>query len=391
MNKNVMRKIIAIFLSMLMVTGTVTVGYAADGGSTGEDTDEDLRVAEIDGEHRGLWIAFVDFSTLGLKNKSKSKFRTNIRKVIDDAKEIGCNEIYFHVRAFNDASWESETFKASKYLDSDATSSKTAAETYSYDPLQIVIEETHDAGLDIHAWLNPYRMTYNTFMNPANTYSTKRIQIAVDELSQYDLDGIHFDDYFYHAKKGYATINETNYDKSHVSWSNTGYLKVANDPSAANKRKNVNKMVQAVYEQAKENDLYFSISPQGNLDNARGSGCDINKWLSTDEYCDAVIPQIYWTDRWGSDGKTKMFSNRLSAWSKLHTDEDTELYIGLALYRTGQKFSDDKGWGIYKTAIRAQIKKLRNAGAGGYVLYASQDLYDSHAKTEVDALKSFIK
>ena len=109
------------------------------------------------------------------------------------------------------------------------------------------------------------------------------IETAVREVMAYDVDGIHFDDYFYHAKKGYKNRD------------NDKILKVSQDPSASKKRSNVNQMVKSVYRTVKSSGsgAVFGISPQGNIENCRSAGADVDKWLSSSGYIDYIIPQIY--------------------------------------------------------------------------------------------------
>lgn len=336
-------------------------------------------------EVRGMWIAFCDFSSLGLKNKSEKTFTANLDKALNKAKYDGCNTIYWHARAFDDATWESKTFKASKYLSSKASSSKTAASTYSYDPLGIAVRECKERGLKIEAWLNPYRITYGTFLDPSSTNSTARINRAVDELQGYGLNGIHFDDYFYHSSSRYRSPSSSAKYSISVKGSDT-----KKKPSASKKRSYVNKMIKSVYSNVhKKSGWKFGISPAGNVENCMASGADVSTWMKSAGYIDYIAPQIYWTDNWGSRGKTKMFSKRLAQWKNLNK-RNVDMYIGLALYRTGKKASDDKGWGKRKTNMRTQVKTLRSKGMEGYILFEASDLYRSGAKTELYKLQGLV-
>lgn len=331
-----------------------------------------------------MWIAFCDFQPLGLKNKSKATFTSNLDKVLNRAKYYGCNTIYWHARAFDDATWASKTFKASAYLDSDACG-KTAARTYSYDPLAIVIQECRERGLKIEAWLNPYRITYSNFLNPKSTYSTYRINRAVNELQAYDLDGIHFDDYFYHSSSKYTSPSSATRYSVYVKGSTTKSL-----PSSANKRAYVNKMVKSVYKNVHQiRGDRFGISPAGNVENCMADGADVKTWMSKSGYIDYIAPQIYWTDNWGYSGRTKMYSNRLAQWKSLNK-RNVDMYIGLALYRTGIKASDDRGWAMRITNLRTQVKKMRSKNLEGYILFEASDLYRSKAKGELYKLKGLV-
>lgn len=330
-------------------------------------------------EVHAIWAAYVDFSQLGLKTNSESTFRSKASAFLSKAKANNINTVYFHVRAFDDAAWKSSTFKAMSYLSSKA-SSKKAKDTYSFDPLKIMVELTHKNGMELHAWMNPYRISIDYYLDPAYDSSTKRIKTAVKEVMAYDVDGIHFDDYFYHAKKGYK-----NKDNNEI-------LKASKAPSAKNKRKYVNKMVKSVYSYIKKTDpdVEFGISPQGNIDNCRSAGADVDTWLSSDGYIDYIIPQIYWTDKWGSSGTTTMYSDRLNAWKKLNKKE-IPMYIGLASYRTGIKYSDDKGWDSSSVNLADQLNLLRAKGCQGYALFSAKDLYRSGAKTELSNLNKMVK
>lgn len=342
--------------------------------------------ASAAGEVRGLWVAFCDFQSLGLANKSRSTYTRNVGKLLDKAKYYGTNTIYFHARAFDDATWKSKTFKACSYLTGKASGSRTAYKTYSYDPLAIVIKECRKRNLKIEAWLNPYRVTYGTFLNPASAYSTLRIERAVKELQSYDLDGIHFDDYFYHSQKYYLSP----YKSYRYSVSPSG-SRTKSRFSAANRRSNVNSMVKKVYTRVHQNSGWkFGISPAGNYENCMNDGVDVRTWLSKRGYADYITPQIYWSDNWGSRRKTRMFTNRLNQFKKLNK-AGVSMTIGLALYDTGKKISGDKGWKMRNTNLRTQIRQLRSKGMQGYSLFSAQDLYRKGAANELYYMKGLVK
>jgi uncharacterized lipoprotein YddW (UPF0748 family) len=339
-----MKKIVSISLCLVLL-------FQASGimGPTNNDR------VNASSEVNGLWVAYCDFKALGLYNRNESDFRAKTRSLLGKAKTYGTNTIYFHVRAFDDASWKSSTFKPSKYL--------TSKKSFSYDPLQIFIEESHRAGMELHAWMNPYRINSETYLNPGASSSTTRIVKAIDEVLKYDVDGIHFDDYFYLATKYYKNVL-------------TGSkIKASSKPSASIRRTNCNTMVKAAYTAThKKSGVVFGISPAGNVENCMSGGADVKTWMSKSGYIDYIAPQIYWTDNWGSSGNTRMFSDRLAQWKSLNKLKKT-MYIGLALYRTGQNASDDKGWGRRNTNIRTQVKKLRSSGMKGYILFTAPDLY----------------
>ncbi|MDR2487768.1 MAG: N-acetylmuramoyl-L-alanine amidase, partial [Clostridiales Family XIII bacterium] len=358
--------------------GTVPVP-PEDPGANPEDPGTDPAEPPDSGaavEERGVWVAYSEFGSLGLANKTKGVFTKNFRKVLDRAKAVGLNAVYFHVRSFDDAAWMSTSFKPNKYLSPNGESGGRAADVYDFDPLQVAIDEAHARGMTLHAWMNPYRVTHDYYYDPAKTATTNRILRAVDELLAYDIDGLHKDDDFYSAKRGYFVPGTSKKYKVKVS--------------AASKRAYCNRMVKAVYARVHGTDgKSFGISPAGNYDNSMSIGADIRAWLSQAGYVDYLAPQIYWTDNWGSDGKTKMFTDRVKRFQSANT-LGVPLYIGLAAYRTGYKQSDDKGWGMRNTNLRNQVSKLRSMGCDGFLLFCAKDLSDSNSRKEIAYLQKLL-
>lgn len=332
-------------------------------------------------ETRAIWLSYIDFGELGLKTNSEETFRANASKFLSKAKSNYINAVCFQVRAFDDAAWKSKTFSAMSYLTSKASSSKKAASTYSFDPLAIMIELAHKNGMELHAWMNPYRLTWDYYLDPAYESSMDRVVTAVKEVMAYDVDGVLFDDYFYHAQKGYKNRD------------NDKILKPSQLPSDSKKKTYVNKMVKRVYAKVKElsKDAVFGISPQGNIENCRGAGADVDKWMSTEGvYIDYIAPQIYWTDQWGSSGTTKMYTNRIKAWKELKKS-DINLYVAMASYLTGEGYKGDPGWGKTSTNLASQLNILRTYGYKGYALFSAKDLYRSGASAELSNLRKMVK
>lgn len=333
-------------------------------------------------EMRGVWVSCFDFDRLGLSNKSEKAFRANYNKFLNKAKSDNLNTVFFHVRSCDDAVWKSSTFPASRYLSSKASTKKKAKNTYTYDPLKIVVEMTHAKGMELHAWMNPYRKnTSGYYYNPAYKSTLHRIEKAVTEVMKYKVDGIHFDDYFYSASKGYVNLK------------NKSVLRPSKIPSYSKRMHYVNIMVRNVYRIVKKKNsrAQFGISPAGNMDNAKSIGCDINTWMKKKGYVDYIMPQLYWTDQWGKSGKVKMFSQRLGQWTKKSLNKaGVKIYIGLGSYKAGTSLPDDKGWKSKKNNLATQLASLRKSGCRGYVLFSASDLYRKGAKTEIANLNKAI-
>lgn len=312
-------------------------------------------------EVRAVWLAYVDFKELGLYDKSEKEFKQNAAAFFEEAKRMSINTVYFHVRAFRDAAYPSEHFPMSRYI-------WDKKEEISYDPLKIMVKLAHKNGMELHAWLNPYR-NYELdqpILDPASKRSTEEILCCVHEvLEGYDVDGIHFDDYFYQ-------------EDSKVS--------------ASEKMEHVNTMVKAVYQAVKEYDreLAFGISPAGNIGYCESIGADVKTWMSEKGYVDYIVPQIYWTDEHSAAWRDKMFTDTLDEWIS-YNRLNLPLYPGLALYRAGEKSSDDPGWGKRDDNLARQIVQLREKGCGGFALFSAGDFSRNGAKEEIRNYEKQVK
>ncbi len=324
-------------------------------------------------EMRGIWVSMMDFGPLGLKDRTKKVYRQNVKKFLKNAKKYKTNAIFLHVRAHDDALWKSNTFPAMKEITAKATSAKKASKVYSYDPLEEFIDCADDYNMEVHAYLNPYRIEDSKYLDPALASSRSRVKKAVKELMDYDIAGIHFDDYFYHSTGGY--VNTTKRNKVYSV-----------NISAEAKRANVNKLVKSVYNQAHNEDLVFGISPQGNYSNDMNSGADVQKWLSTEGYVDYVAPQIYWTN----SSKSNLYSERLAQFMDLKKASSVDMYIGLALYRSGSNVAGDSGWIEKNYNLRDQVAMLRSANADGYIMFSARFLTSSAARNELNNLKNLL-
>ncbi|MCI9418570.1 MAG: family 10 glycosylhydrolase [Eubacterium sp.] len=317
-------------------------------------------------EVRAVWVSFYEYEGAGLKNKGEGEFRQNADQMFRNIRDNGCNTVYFHVRAFDDAIWPSDNFDFSSYMGDD---------TPSYDPLAILIEAAHKYKLSFHAWMNPYRITQKKIYDPSEESTTSRILLAVREvIDNYGVDGIHFDDYFYPSK-------------GHKQYSKYSSL------SVKKKKSYTNAMVQTVYNTVKQksDSLSFGISPAGNVEYCESIGADVKTWMSEPGYVDYIIPQIYWSNVYMLGGKkTKLFDQRLLQWRQLNT-AGVEMYIGLGLYRGGMKDSSDLGWGRSSKVVASEISKTRrSSGVSGYSLFSYESLYKKACQKEVKNMLSRI-
>lgn len=311
------------------------------------------------GEMRAAWISYLDYGTL--KDRSKSEFTRNVDAMYDRVTAQNLNTVIVHVRAFSDAIYPSQYYGWANFVTSDSNGPD-------YDPLAIMIEEAHKKGLSFHAWINPYRTVDGGRVNPASSSAVKKIVNGVEEIvTNYNVDGIHFDDYFYLSTDG------TSQDE---------------------KMQNVNNMVGQVYAKIKsiKPNVVFGISPAGNIEYAKSIGCDVDTWLSSAGYVDYVCPQLYWSDDYvtKSGASTKMFTNTMKQWVSINRN-NTTMYAGLALYKVGTSletaWGSDYGWGNSTSNLYDQYKAAKNSGYRGYSLYRYGSFDLSAAPEELANLK----
>ena len=349
-----------------------------------------INVQAADNYKKACWISYYDIEE-SLQDKSEAAFRKKVSAMYDNVIKYGMNTVIVHVRAMGDALYPSNYYPWSTYITTDRTNP-------GYDPLKIMVELAHSKNLKFEAWINPYRLSRDTettvsFMatpyyqmflpftiqykssggqiclalDPARQETRDLIANGVKEIvSNYDVDGIHFDDYFY------------------VSG-------MANQLDIATKKANVNLMVSQVYKTIKSvnPNCTFGISPAGNLDNARAQGADIDTWLSSPGYIDYIMPQIYWTDIYMIDGVVKsMFTDRCSEWIKLNK-RDIPIYVGLALYRVGTSSKTDLGWASSNVNLAYQYAVATQLGYDGYALFRYQWLEKDIAVEELNNLKVY--
>lgn len=168
-------------------------------------------------EFRGTWIQCVNGQYLG---KSTQQIQSMLTQQLDELQKDGVNAIIFQVRAECDALYQSDLEPWSKFL----TGVQGKAPSPYWDPLEWMVEQCHQRGMEIHAWINPYRAKHGStsfsqvssqsvvkkhpdlcfsydnlvLLNPAlQEAADYTCQVAADIVSRYDIDGFHIDDYFY--------------------------------------------------------------------------------------------------------------------------------------------------------------------------------------------------
>lgn len=340
----------------------------------------------------GVWVPYMSLSTA---EHTQAAFEANFKAIADSAKDKHFTALFVHVRAFCDALYPSELYPWSHLL------TGQQGEDPGFDPLAFMVDYTHSLGMEFHAWINPLRVSTGEtpavlaadnpytalkdeypyyfmetngalYLNPAYPYIRTLIAKGAGEIvEKYQVDGIHFDDYFYPSQEGpldaeaYQLYAETVSSPLPLSQWRTG---------------NISALVAEVYDRVKaaNPDVKFGISPQGNLDNDRNMGADVEAWCAVPGYIDYICPQLYY----GFENEALPYAQALSQWSDMYRCEGIELYVGLALYKAAGE-TEEAGWDA-GDVISRQIREAQATECNGIVLYSSAFLDAEPARREVE-------
>ena len=333
---------------------------------------------------RAAWVATVkNIDWPSKPGLSSSNQKDEFRRILDMHKMNGMNAVIVQIRPSSDAFYFSELEPWSRYL---TGVSGKAPESY-YDPLTFMIDEAHDRNLEFHAWFNPYRavvdleelpedstnifyqkpewfVTYGSrmYFDPGipevRTYVTNVIK---DVTTRYDVDAIHFDDYFYPYRIANVEFPDS------VSFQNYGqnYTTETKDDW---RRENVNTVIKMLSDTIKAVKPWvkFGISPFGvwrnKSDDPRGSDsqagvrnyddlfADVLLWMDND-WIDYVIPQLYLH----IDHSKLSFKKVMNWWNDL--DYNGHIYVGHASYRIGLEGQVD-AW-FNPSEVPSQIRLTR--------------------------------
>ncbi len=341
-------------------------------------------------EMRGLWVATVNNidwpSKPGLSIFDQKK---EALAILDRAVSLHLNTIFFQVRSMADAFYESKREPWSAYLMGES------GQNPGYDPLAFWVMEAHARGLDIHAWINPFRASMSlteplALSHPLHQYPNWFIiygnkylfdpglpecrqyiaDIVSDIVSKYNIDGIHLDDYFYpYPLKGELFNDQESFEKY-----GKAYAFISLEEW---RRSNVDATVALIHQTIKSinPNIVFGISPFGvwrnnNIDslgsdtragitNYDNLYADVLKWMK-EKQVDYIIPQIYWD----TNHPTANFIKIIKWWSD--NNNGIPIYVGHSLYRVNK---DPAPWNN-PSQILDQIRLTRSTiNIGGSVFF----------------------
>lgn len=318
-------------------------------------------------EFRAVWIATVDNidwpTRKGLPTADQQR---EILAMFDQQQQMGLNAVVVQIRSAADAFYAKSSEPWSEWL----TGQQGLAPDPFYDPLEFMIEQAHQRGLEFHAWFNLDRATFSKSASVAPTnivhrrpewmleYGGRKLfnlgipavrsyiaGIVANVVREYDVDGIHFDDYFYpYAEPGQVLRDDSTY-QAHYN----GMLK------ADWRRNNVTRLVAELRDSIRANKPWvkFGISPfgiwknqrsdpEGSLTNGGQSYYDIyadsRKWVR-EGLIDYIVPQVYFSSEFG-----RAPYRTLVEWWSRNTGK-VHLYVGQGAYRVGRGSERDPGWG----------------------------------------------
>lgn len=333
------------------------------------NTSKQIEVPEeyIEKKVRAFWVSTVANIDLPILTDEK-QYKKELDKIVETAIDYNINTIYFQVRPLNDAFYKSKLNPTSRYLMGEE------GKEMPFDVLSYLIDISSRANIEVHAWCNPYRVSkpfsdtkeaYLESLDDLNfakrrpdlviTDNTKQLilnptseevkdfitESMIEIVANYDVKGIHWDDYFY----PYAPLSDDDNDLENYNNRSDKTMDLA-----AFRRYHVTDVIRKVYEGVKSvnKDKVFGVSPfgiwRGIENDPRGSNtgrtsqsydsqyADSYEWVKKG-YIDYIVPQLYWF--FGHE--TAPIADLVKWWSELVSGTNVELYIGHPAYRQGEK------------------------------------------------------
>jgi len=375
---------------------------------------------------RGMWISTVlnlDWPSKGTaeiedSNERILKSREELISLLDMAAGMNINAIFFQVSPEGDALYKSDLVPWSRYL------TGTSGQDPGFDPLEFVIEEAHKRNMELHAWVNPYRVSMYTDTNttsslniPKSVYkehpewirkamsryvvdpgipeARKWVMDRVMEIvERYDIDGIHFDDYFYYER----TFGELDDRQTYMKYNPDGFSDIKDW-----RRNNTYVLIKELSGKirAAKKWVKFGISPIGiwankkdgypDGSNTRSSTtnydsafADTKRWVE-EELIDYIAPQVYFTFA----NPNASYGELTSWWADVVKGKNVHLYIGQALYKinddSDQYFKGSNALKEFSNQLKYNVAQPRIMGS---ILFRAKNFTDSGKQQVAAAIKN---
>lgn len=371
---------------------------------------------------RGAWVSSVinldwptkQTSLIANSEERIAKSKQELVAIMDRAEDMNMNALYFQVSPEGDALYSSDIVPWSRYL------TGTFGKDPGFDPLQFAVEEAHKRNIELHAWLNPYRVAMSTDDSMRATLNVEKsvykdhpdwiraasnrlivdpgipeakdwvVSRVMEVVQKYDVDGIHFDDYFYLS----GVDDQSTFEKYNAGeFSNIGDWR----------RNNTYELVKEISEaiESEKPWVKFGISPSGVWANKKDgypdgsntsaslthydkSYADTKKWIS-EEIIDYIAPQVYWS----FENKAAPYGELGTWWSEVVKGKDVHLYMGQALYKanddTDPAFQGVKAVDEFERQLKFNAMKPEISGS---IMFRFRNVYDAGKQDVVKAIEN---
>jgi len=343
---------------------------------------------------RGMWIATVgniDWPKAGRRSVDQQK--ADFRKLLDTARAMNLNAVFVQIRPNSDAFYDSPYEPWSQWI------TGTPGKDPGYDVLKFMLDEAHARNLEFHAWFNPYRVSREGDLKKLAPDSPARrnpgwvrkygkglwydpglpevrdlvVKAVLDVVRKYDIDAVHFDDYFYpYPEAGAGEFPDQDTYKTYGKGMRKDDWR----------RQNVDTLVKTVSERIRQAKPWvrFGISPFGvwrnDTTDPQGSPtralqsyddlhADTRKWIR-EEWIDYVTPQLYWPI---GDARAD-YAKLVDWWARQVEGTKVQLTIGQAAYRVGK----DAAWRKPDELSRHLKLNARYPAVRGDVYFSASDL-----------------
>ena len=316
-----------VFLMIIILLGALYLNYN-DSGLDDVSSNDDMMKA--------VFISYIDYSSL--KGKEVMEQKNIINEMVHNVSYFGFDTVILQVRAFSDAIYDSSYYPMSSVVSYDKDGK-------AFDILSYFISVCDMNNISLYAWVNPYRISNTNdvskidksasyykwldtsligvfdngiYLNPASSDVKDLIVSGVVEIaSNYNVKGILFDDYFY--PNDMIDLDSYELYKGNLSLEEYRVF-------------NVNDLLKRCYDSIKEvnKDVFFGISPAGNIDDNLSSRYLDIKGILNDKYLDFIIPQLYY----GFLNESKPYTKTLEEWSSINVN-NIDLYVALSIYKSG--------------------------------------------------------
>lgn len=349
---------------------------------------------------KGVWFSYSEIDAMILSGD----FSDNFKNAIENCVSLGITDVFFHTRPFSDS------FYASQYFPTRNTANQSGV-----DILKTAVDICKNKGLRIHAWINPYRVrssdsdistlesdsvaykilnddipendtdicvSNGIWLNPASVRVRRLVIDGIREIAlNYDIDGIHIDDYFYPTTD--ASFDEASYKE---------YCQNNEKPLSLGdwRRVNINALISGCYTAVKfiDKELIFSVSPAASIERNFDTAYADIKAFAESGCVDWLIPQLYFGFDYPDSEYT--FENLINEWANLTQKSNTRLIIGLAAYKVGTDAEPDKNEWSDETLLSRQVKRCEeDKHISGHCFFSYSSLFGETEKQKASTKRLY--